>query len=98
MAALVKGPTLGDLLKFELNASYNRETVPLKSGASYALGAVLGNTTAPGKYRLSPALRSPATQAPSPPPPVRWQRWQPPAPQRPASSSPAAPPTTHKPR
>ena len=55
MAALVKGPTLGDLLKFELAASFNRETVTLKAGTDYALGSVLGRITASGKYRLSPA-------------------------------------------
>jgi hypothetical protein len=48
-------PTLGDLLKFELNASYCRETVTLKAGTNYPLGAVLGKITASGKYRLSPA-------------------------------------------
>jgi hypothetical protein len=50
-------PTLGDLLKFELNASYCRETVTLKAGTNYALGAVLGRITATGKYRLSPAAQ-----------------------------------------
>ena len=49
MTTLTMSPTLGDLLKFELNASYNRETVTLKSGTSYALGAVLGKITASGK-------------------------------------------------
>jgi hypothetical protein len=48
-------PTLGDLLKFELYASYSRETVTLKSGTNYPLGAVLGRITASDKYRLSPA-------------------------------------------
>jgi len=55
MTVLTKSPTLGDLLKFELNASYCRETVTLKAGTSYPLGAVLGKITASGKYRLSPA-------------------------------------------
>ena len=55
MPALVAPPTLGDLLKFELNASYSRETVVLKAGTSYPLGAVLGRITASSKYRLSPA-------------------------------------------
>ena len=55
MPPLVAPPTLGDLLKFELNASYSRETVVLKAGASYPLGAVLGRITASSKYRLSPA-------------------------------------------
>ncbi|MBI5121334.1 MAG: head decoration protein [Rhodospirillales bacterium] len=55
MPVLVAAPTLGDLLKFELNASFNREAVTLKSGTVYPLGAVLGRITASGKYRLSPA-------------------------------------------
>ena len=55
MTTLTMSPTLGDLLKLELNASYCRETVTLKSGTKYALGSVLGKITASGKYRLSPA-------------------------------------------
>lgn len=55
MPVLTQSPTLGDLLKYELSAAYNRETVTLKAGASYPLGAVLGRITASGKYRLSPA-------------------------------------------
>lgn len=55
MPVLIQSPTLGDLLKFELNGSFNRETVTLKAGTSYPLGAVLGKITASGKYRLSPA-------------------------------------------
>ncbi len=56
MPVLVAPSTLGDLLKFELNASFNREAVTLKAGSSYPLGAVLGRITASGKYRLSPAV------------------------------------------
>ena len=55
MTTLTMSPTLGDLLKYELNANYCRETVTLKSGTNYALGSVLGKITASGKYRLSPA-------------------------------------------
>ncbi|CDK97891.1 protein of unknown function [Magnetospirillum gryphiswaldense MSR-1 v2] len=55
MPVLNAPPTLGDLLKFELNASYTRETVTLKAGTSYPLGSVLGRITAVGEYRLSPA-------------------------------------------
>jgi hypothetical protein len=55
MPALTMLPTLGDLLKYELSANYCRETVTLKAGTSYALGAVLGKITATAKYRLSPA-------------------------------------------
>ncbi|MCL4713187.1 MAG: head decoration protein [Pseudorhodoplanes sp.] len=55
MTTLTKSPTLGDLLKYELNGNYNRETVTLKSGTNYALGSVLGKIAASAKYRLSPA-------------------------------------------
>lgn len=57
MPVLTMAPTLGDLLKFELNANYSRETVTLKAGTNYALGSVLGKVTASGKYRLSPAAQ-----------------------------------------
>lgn len=55
MTVLTMSPTLGDLLKYELNASYCREAVTLKAGTNYALGSVLGKITASGKYRLAPA-------------------------------------------
>jgi hypothetical protein len=54
MPVLTKDPTLGDLLKYELNGNYNREVVTLKSGTNYPLGAVLGRITSSGIYRLSP--------------------------------------------
>ena len=57
MATLTKAPTLGDLLKYELNGNYTRETITLKFGTDYALGSVLGKITASGKYRLSPAAQ-----------------------------------------
>ena len=55
MTTLTNTPTLGDLLKFELNGNYSREVITLKSGTNYALGSVLGKITASSKYRLSPA-------------------------------------------
>lgn len=55
MPVLVQPPTLGHLLKYELNGHYCRETVTLKAGAGYPLGSVLGRIAASGKYRLSPA-------------------------------------------
>jgi hypothetical protein len=55
MPVPTQSPTLGDLLKYELNGSYAREIVTLKAGTSYALGSVLGKITASGKYRLAPA-------------------------------------------
>jgi hypothetical protein len=57
MPVLTMTPTLGDLLKYELNSNYCRESVTLKSGANYAIGSVLGRITASGKYRLSPAAQ-----------------------------------------
>lgn len=54
MTTLTMAPTLGDLLKYELNGNYSRETVTLKSGTNFLLGSVLGKITASGKYRLSP--------------------------------------------
>jgi hypothetical protein len=55
MPVLVMAPTLGDLLKYELNGNYSREVVTLKGGTNYPLGAVLGRITASGIHRLSPA-------------------------------------------
>jgi hypothetical protein len=55
MPVLTMAPTLGDLLKYELNGNYTREVITLKAGTNYALGSVLGMITASGKYRLSPA-------------------------------------------
>ena len=55
MTVLTMAPTLGDLLKYELNGNVSRETITLKAGTNYALGSVLGKITASGKYRLSPA-------------------------------------------
>jgi hypothetical protein len=57
MPTLIMAPTLGDLLKYELNGNYSRETVTLKAGTNYTLGSVLGKITASGKYRLSPAVQ-----------------------------------------
>ena len=57
MPTLTMAPTLGDLIKFELNGNYSRETVTLKAGTNYALGSVLGKIAATEKYRLSPAAQ-----------------------------------------
>ena len=55
MPVLSQPPSLGDLLKYELNPNYTRESVTLLAGTKYPLGAVLGEVTASGKYTLSPA-------------------------------------------
>ncbi|MDR4125564.1 head decoration protein [Yanghanlia caeni] len=52
---LISPSTLGDLIKRESDPDYTRETVTLKAGAAYPLGAVLGRITATGVYTFSPA-------------------------------------------
>jgi hypothetical protein len=53
MAPLIKPPTEGDLLKLDLDKNYTREVVTLLEGTNYPLGAVLGQVTASGKFKLS---------------------------------------------
>ena len=55
MPVLTQPPSMGDLLKYELNPNYTRESVTLLAGTNYPLGAVLGVVSASGKYTLSPA-------------------------------------------
>ena len=52
---LISPATLGDLIKRESDPDYTRETVTLKAGTAYPLGAVLGRITATGVYAFSPA-------------------------------------------
>jgi len=54
MTVLTSPATLGDLLKREFDPNYSRETITLKAGTAYPLGAVLGRVTATGVYALSP--------------------------------------------
>lgn len=53
MNVLRKPPSTGDLLKYELNPNFTRETITLLAGAAYPVGAVLGRITASGKYKLA---------------------------------------------
>ena len=53
MSELTQPPTMGDILKYELNPNYTRETVTLLAGTNYPVGAVLGRITASGKYKLA---------------------------------------------
>lgn len=53
MPVLTEQPSMGDVLKYEVNPNYTRETVTLLAGASYPIGAVLGRITATGRYRLA---------------------------------------------
>ena len=53
MSVLTQPPTMGDVLKYEVNPNYTRETVTLLAGTAYPVGAVLGRITASGKYKLA---------------------------------------------
>ena len=53
MPVLTEPPSMGDVLKYEVNSNYTREVVTLLAGMPYPVGAVLGRITASGKYKLA---------------------------------------------
>ncbi|GGW46134.1 hypothetical protein GCM10011452_37660 [Gemmobacter lanyuensis] len=53
MPVLTEPPSMGDVLKYEVNPNYTREVVTLLVGMPYPVGAVLGRITASGKYKLA---------------------------------------------
>ena len=53
MTILTQPPTMGDVLKYEVNPNFTRETITLLAGAAYPVGAVLGRITASGKHKLA---------------------------------------------
>jgi hypothetical protein len=53
MTALTKLPSLGDVLKYEVNPNYTRDVITLLAGMPYPVGSVLGKITASGKYKLA---------------------------------------------
>ena len=62
MPVLTEQPSMGDVLKYEVNPNYTREVITLLIGTSYPAGAVLGRITASGKYTLSPATGADGSQ------------------------------------
>ena len=62
MSVLTQPPTMGDVLKYELNPNFTRETVTLLAGTNYRVGAVLGRITANGKMKLSTATGTDGAQ------------------------------------
>jgi mannose-1-phosphate guanylyltransferase len=62
MSVLTQPPTMGDVLKYELNPNFTRETVTLLAGTKYPVGAVLGRITASGKMKLSTATGTDGAQ------------------------------------
>ena len=65
MTVLHQPATTGDVLKYEVNPNYNRETVTLLEGTNYPVGAVLGRITASGKYKLATSGGSDGAQTAS---------------------------------
>ena len=63
MPVLTEPPSMGDVLKYEVNPNYTREVITLQLGLSYPAGSVLGRITASGKYTLSPATGADGSQA-----------------------------------
>jgi len=53
VTVLNQPPSMGDILKYEVNPNYTRETITLLAGAAYPVGSVLGRITASGKYKLA---------------------------------------------
>ncbi|RCW79199.1 head decoration protein [Paracoccus lutimaris] len=53
MPVLTEPPSMGDVLKYEVNPNYTREVITLLAGMPYPVGAVLGRITASGKYKLT---------------------------------------------
>ena len=62
MPVLTEQPSMGDVLKYEVNPNYTREVITLLQGMSYPVGSVLGKITASGKYTLSPATGADGSQ------------------------------------
>jgi len=65
MPVLTEPPSMGDVLKYEVNPNYTREVITLLAGMPYPVGAVLGKITASGKYTLSPATGTDGSQVAS---------------------------------
>ena len=65
MPVLTEQPSMGDVLKYEVNPNYTREVVTLLIGMPYPVGSVLGKITASGKYTLSPATGADGSQVAS---------------------------------
>ena len=65
MPVLTEQPSMGDVLKYEVNPNYSREVITQLQGQPYPVGSVLGKITASGKYTLSPATGADGSQVAS---------------------------------
>jgi hypothetical protein len=52
MAVIEEGKYLGDLLKYEIDRNYCRETVTVASGQNLKFGTVVGMKTATGEVKI----------------------------------------------
>ena len=62
MSVLTQPPSMGDVLKYELNPNFTRDSVTLLAGANYPVGAVLGRIATSGKLKLSTATGTDGAQ------------------------------------
>ncbi len=53
MTVLTQPPGIGDVLKYEVNPNYTRDTITLLAGMAYPVGSVLGRVTLSGKHTLA---------------------------------------------
>jgi hypothetical protein len=53
MPVLTEQPSMGDVLKYEVNPNYTREVITLLQGMPYPVGAVLGKIAASGAFKLA---------------------------------------------
>ena len=65
MTVLHQPASMGDILKYEVNPNYTRDTVTLLEGMPYPVGSVLGRITASGKYKLATSGGSDGAQTAS---------------------------------
>ena len=65
MPVLTEPPSMGDVLKYEVNPNYTREVITLLQGMPYPVGSVVGRITASGKYKLSTSGGSDGAQTAS---------------------------------
>ena len=65
MTVLNQPLTMGDVLKYEVNPNYTRETITLLAGMPYPVGSALGRITASGKYKLATSGGSDGAQTAS---------------------------------
>ena len=62
MPVLTEPPSMGDVLKSDINPNYTREVITLLQGQPYPVGSVLGRIAASGTYKLATSCGSDGAQ------------------------------------